>query len=123
MFDFINQIGVFGMPLIIIALIILFLTVKYSMKLWSNNTNKNIDINSILYLGVFALSLGLFSHYLGLYQATGIMAQLRPEQIAAGYGQSLLALLYGFTIFFLSAICWFGLRLKVRRLKLHPAAE
>ena len=123
MFKLINEIGVFGMPLVIIALIILFLTAKYSMKLWSSNTNKNIDINCILYLGIFALSLGLFSHYLGLYQATGIMAQLRAEQIAAGYGQSLLALLYGFVIFFLSAICWFGLRLRVRKLKLRRVAE
>lgn len=118
MLNLINEIGVLGLPLIIIALTILFLTAWYGIKLWSRKAETAIDINSIIYLGIFGLSLGVFSHFLGLYEASKIVSQLRSEQIAAGYGQSLLALLYGFAIFFIASVSWFVLRLKVRRLQL-----
>lgn len=117
MFNSLDQIGMFGLPFVMIILAILSLTVKYGIKLWSQHTATPIDINSVLYLGIFALSLGLFSHFLGLYQASGIVAQLRTEQIAAGYGQSLVALLWGFVIFFISAISWFVLRFQARKLQ------
>lgn len=121
MFNFLNKIGMVGLPLVIAALSILYLTVKYSLKLFGNNTEPSADVHNIIFIGIFALSLGLFSHYFGLYQATGIMAQLSPGQIAAGYGQSLLALLYGFGVFFSSAIAWFVLRLRLRKLQSEAA--
>jgi len=121
MFNFLNKIGMFGLPLVITALFILYLTVKYSLKLFGTNSEPPADIHNIIFLGIFALALGLFSHYFGLYQATAIMAQLSPGQIAAGYGQSLQALLYGFGIFFISAIAWFVLRLRLIKLKLEAA--
>lgn len=118
MFDFINQLGMFGFPLLIIVVAILVLTVKHSMALWGSRKDTTVDINSIIYLGMFSVVLGLYSHFQGMYQASGILAHLKPAQIAAGYGQSLRALLYGFGIFFLSAIAWFVLRYKCRKLQL-----
>ena len=119
MFSFLNQIGIFGLPMLVIALTVLFLTAKFGVRLWGNNADPNVDINSVIYLGILAVSMGVFSHFLGMYQASGIMAQLRAEQIAAGYAQSLLALLYGFGIFFISATCWFVLRYRVRKLQVR----
>ncbi|MGD8747560.1 MAG: hypothetical protein PVI44_03770 [Balneolaceae bacterium] len=114
MLDFLNQIGLFGLPLLIIALSVIILTAKYGIKLWGG-AETAVDINNIIFLGIFGLSLGIFSHFLGLYQASGFIAQLPPKQIAAGYGQSLLSLLYGFGVFFISAVAWFGLRLKMKK--------
>lgn len=118
MFDFINQLGMFGLPLFIIAITIFILTIKFAIALWGPRQAVNVDINSIIFLGMFSVVLGLYSHYLGMYQASGILAQLKPAQIAAGYGQSLRALLYGFGIFSLSAVAWFLLRYKRRKLQL-----
>lgn len=117
MFEAINSIGVAGLPLVLLAIAIVFLTIRYSLMLFRGHDGARVDINNVLYLGTFGLLLGVFSHFLGLYQGTAIMAQLRPDQIAAGYGQSLLALLYGFAVFFIAAIAWFVLRLRTRSSK------
>ena len=123
MFNFLNQIGMFGLPLLIIAIAILILSAKYSIQLWGDNQEITPDINKIVYLGILGLSLGLFSHFLGIYQASGLFAKMRPDQIAAGYGQSLLALLYGFGVFFIAASAWFLLRSKKRKLQKAERSE
>lgn len=118
MFDFINQLGMFGFPLLVIAITILALTIKFSLALWGAKQDSTVDVNSIVFLGMFCVVLGLYSHYLGMYRASGFLAKMKPAQIAAGYGQSLRALLYGFGIFCLSAVAWFILRYKRRSLQL-----
>jgi len=123
MFNFINQLGMFGFPIFVIAITILALTVKFGIALWGPKQDTTVDINSILLLGLSSVALGLYSHYLGMYQASGFLAQMKPAQIAAGYGQSLRALLYGFGIFSLSAVAWFILRYKQRKLRLSADPE
>lgn len=114
MFHILNQTGIFGLPLLLILLTVFYLTVKYSLKLWSSNSEAGVDINIIIYLGIFGLVLGLFSCFLGIYEGTKIAAQLRTEQLADGVGTALVSLLFGFAIFLFSACSWFILRLRVR---------
>jgi hypothetical protein len=112
MFNLISQSGIFGWPMAIIALSSIFLTAKYSIKLFGKKES-NVDLNKIIFLGVFALTLGVFSHYLGLYEGLQIFSYLSSDQVAGGYATSLLALLFGFGIFIVSAILWFLLRIKL----------
>lgn len=117
MYSILNQVGIFGLPLLLILLSVFFLTIRYSLKLWGNNTDVRVDINAIIYLGIFGLALGIFSYFLGLYEGVKIAAHLRLDQLASGYGVALVSLLYGFSIFLLSAIFWFVLRFRVRKLR------
>ena len=116
MFYLINQMGIFGLLLTILFLTNIFLTVKYTVILFRENDNKYVDINKLIFVGVFSLALGFFSHFLGLYEASKFITQFNDAQIANGYGQSLLPLLFGFIIFFISAISWFVLRIKIWKL-------
>jgi hypothetical protein len=116
MFNILNQLGIFGLPLFLILLTVFYLTIRYSFKLWRTNSKGGVDINIIIFLGIFGLALGVFSYFLGIYEGTKIAAQLRAEQLADGYGRALLSLLYGFVIFLLSACSWFFLRLQARKL-------
>ncbi len=117
MFSILNQVGIFGLPLLLILLSVFFLTIRYSLKLWGTEKDAQVDINAIIYLGIFGLALGIFSYFLGLYEGTKIAAQLRPDQLANGFGVALVSLLYGFSIFLVSAVFWFGLRFRVRKLR------
>jgi len=116
MFFLINQMGVFGLLLTILFLTNIFLSVKYAVKLFSKKDSSNFDINKLIFVGVFSLAVGFFSHFLGLYEASQFITQFNNTQIANGYGQSLLPLLFGFIIFFISCISWFSLRSKLRKL-------
>lgn len=116
MFTILNQIGIFGLPLLLILLSVLYLSIRYALKLWGKNTEFDVDIHAIIYLGIFGLSLGVFSYFLGLYEGTKIAAQLRPDQLAGGFATALVSLLFGFVIFFLSGISWFILRFRTRKL-------
>lgn len=118
MFNILNQVGIFGLPLLLILLSVFFLTIRYSLKLWGNDTDTQVDIHAIIYLGIFGLALGIFSYFLGLYEGTKIAGQLRPDQLANGFGVALVSLLYGFSIFLISAILWFVLRFRLRKLRL-----
>lgn len=116
MFTILNQIGIFGLPLVLVLSAVFYLSIKYALKLWGSNTEPNVDIHVIIYLGIFGLALGVFSHFLGLYEGTKIAAQLRPDQLASGYATALVSLLFGFVIFLLSGILWFVLRFRMRKL-------
>ncbi|MGD9487396.1 MAG: hypothetical protein AB7W47_05205 [Calditrichaceae bacterium] len=113
MLNLINQAGILGWPMALIALGIIFLTVKYGIKLFGKEKETNVDLNKIIHLGVFALSLGVFSHYLGLYEGLQIYSYLSAEQVAAGYAVSLVALILGLGIFIVSGLLWFLLRTKL----------
>lgn len=116
MFNILNQIGIFGLPLLLILAAVLYLTIRYSIKLWGANSEADVDIHGILFLGIFGLALGGFSYFLGLYEGTKIAAQLRPDQLAQGLGTAMVSLLTGFIIFLLSAVFWFILRWKSRKI-------
>lgn len=121
MLSILSQVGIFGLPLLLVLISVLTLSIRYSLKLWGSNTETNIDINAIIYLGIFGLTLGIFSYFLGLYEGTKVAAMMRPEQLAGGFGVALISLLYGLSIFLVSFICWFVLRFRVR--KLQPLAK
>lgn len=116
-----NQVGIFGFPLLLVALTVIYLTARYGVQLWGTHPESGVDINLVLYVGVFGLALGLFSCFLGLYEGTKIAAYLRSEQLADGIGRALVSLLAGFAIFLLSACSWFVLRMRRRKLSVTAA--
>ena len=113
MFNVINQAGILGWPMVLLLLINIFLAVKYSLKLFGSDEETNVDINKIIFIGILALSLGVFTHYLGLYQGLQLFQFLSAKQVASGYAISLVALMLGLGVFVVSGILWFYLRIKL----------
>ena len=114
MFNFISQLGTYGWPLVIIALTNVFLIFRYGIKIFGREPDRSVDINRIMIFAVLALTLGIFSHFSGLYLGLRLFAQFSSAQFAAGYAVSLLALLFGFAVFIVSLIFWFALRLRLQ---------
>ena len=102
--------------MILILLSIIILDTKYAVNLFSDKNHLHVDINKIIILGGFALSLGIFSHYLGIYQGLQMFSYMSTEQVAGGYATSLVALMLGMGIFVLSGILWFALRSRLNAL-------
>ena len=113
MFNVINQAGILGWPMVLLLLINIFLAVKYSLKLFGSDEETNVDINKIIFIGILALSFGVFTHYLGLYQGLQLFQYLSAKQVASGYAISLVALMLGLGVFVVSGILWFFLRIKL----------
>lgn len=113
MFNLISQMGLYGWPLVTLALAIVFLVIRYGIKLFGSAPTKSVDINQIIILAVLALALGVFSHFSGLYMGLRLFTQFSTAQFAAGYAVSLVALLFALVIFIISTIFWFVLRLKL----------
>lgn len=121
MFDIINQAGILGWPMVLVLLGNIFLTVKYSIKLFGSDKEASMDLNKLLFLGLFALLLGIFSHYLGVFQGLQMYSYLTADQVAGGYAMSLVALLLGIFIFTISGILWFFLRMKLNSLNMKAS--
>lgn len=114
MLNLISQAGILGWPMVLIALANIILAVRYGIKLYGSDKETSVDLNKIIFLGVLALSLGVFTHYLGLYQGLQIYSYLSAAQVAGGYATSLVALMIGLVIFIVSGILWFVLRCKLK---------
>jgi hypothetical protein len=112
MFDLISQMGIFGILLVLILISTLSLSLKYFFTLYKTKTATDVDIDRVLFLGFFALAVGFFSHYLGIYEASRIAEHLKLEHVFSGYGNSLRALLFAFFTFFIAGFAWFALRSK-----------
>ncbi len=117
MLSFINQIGPFGWLLTLIAVITVVLFIKFAVALFGPAAKTKVDIGLLTFFGALGLSVGAFSTLLGLYQGLQIFSQLSSTQIAAGFSQALLALLFGLFIFILASVLWLVLRLRLRKLQ------
>lgn len=112
MFTFFVNGGLFMWPMLVMALIIVFLSVKNFIAIYitKNSANSSSSVNSILFWAGMCTLLGFFAHYLGIYNAMhSIQAakDISPVILAGGYQVSLIPILSGITILFFSLILWF----------------
>jgi uncharacterized membrane protein len=115
MFDFLYMGGPFMYLLAVIATVVLWLAVKNTILLYRQNgdTQKSTNINAILFWGCIALLLGVFGHFMGIYQAMqAIMAanDISPAIVAGGYVMSLSTIIFGMGILLFSSVSWFYLK-------------
>jgi len=120
MISFIRQGGGFMWPIVIMALVILYLTVKNLVTIYirkeTKNTQQTHSINSILFWGVMCALLGFLGHYWGIYlamQAISQVSDISPQILAGGYQVSLVTILTGMTLLIFSSVIWFIFRRKV----------
>ncbi len=116
MLNFIGQLGTWGPLLILLTLAIIVLVVRYGLKLFGSEPDKSVDINKIMILATLVITIGAFSHFSGLYSGLQIYGEMSPAMFAGGYAVSLIAMMFGFVVFILSTLCWFGLRTRLQRL-------
>jgi biopolymer transport protein ExbB/TolQ len=108
---------------LIIALLILFLSIKKAIQLFGKQEapkpTMESGINAIVFWGAISAIFGFFSHYLGVYYAMIAISQandISPAIVAYGYSMSLITILTGLMIFILSAIIWFVLRWRYKQI-------
>jgi hypothetical protein len=100
----------------IIFLTILFIAGKKIYDLVSNSgkdTSKQMDVSSVLQLGIFAAVFGIFGQCIGLFQAFMAIEEagdISPAMIFGGLKVSMITTLYGLLIFLISFLIWFGLK-------------
>ncbi len=116
MFNFIGQLGTWGPLLLLLTLAIVFLVVKYGLKLFAGQPDKSADINNIMILATLVIAIGAFSHFSGLYSGLQIYGEISPAMFAGGYAVSLVAMMFGFVVFIVSTLCWFALRIRLQSL-------
>lgn len=117
MIEFIMMGGPFMLIQLVIACAIAWLTIA---KLYVTFRKKDIDreyynngVNAIIFWGGMGLLLGIFGHFLGVYQAMNAIRMandISPAIVAGGYAMSLSTVLFGLGMFLFSAIIWFYLR-------------
>ncbi len=95
---------------IVVIVLTIMLLVKVAVKKEAD-TKKLRDL--ILFLGSFAFLWGMLGQVLGMIQAMGAIERagdISPAIIAGGFKISLLAPVYGFTLFIISYLVWFVVR-------------
>jgi hypothetical protein len=119
MFDYIGQLGLYGWPMVIMAVLNVVLVIRYAVKLFGQDPDQSVDINSIMILAGLVLTIGAYSHYSGLQSGLQMFGQFTPPMFAGGYAVSLNPLLFGLTVFIFSGCFWFGLRFRLRQIATH----
>ena len=115
MFDFLREGGPFMYLLGIIAVVVVWLALKnmYIQFRQNGESGTHSGVNAILFWGCIALLLGVFGHFMGVYQAMqSIMAanDISPAIVAQGYIMSLSTIIFGMGILLFSSVSWFYLR-------------
>jgi hypothetical protein len=75
---------------------------------------KSVFMNdAILFMGFLSLAWGIFGQISGMFQAAGAIVragEISPDLIWQGLRVSLIPVIMGFVVLFISAISWFFLR-------------
>jgi biopolymer transport protein ExbB/TolQ len=125
MFTLFMQGGFYMWPLLLFAIIILVLSIKKIIDLFFKPDLSQVKlesgINSILFWGGMSVLIGFLGHFHGLYlamQAISRASDISPAIVAMGYGVSLITVLFGLLILLISALIWFVLRWRLKKLTL-----
>ena len=127
MIEFILMGGPFMLIQLVIAGSVAWLSIaKFYVTFRKKEIDKeyyNNGVNAIIFWGGMGLLLGIFGHFMGVYQAMNAIRMandISPAIVAGGYAMSLSTVLFGLGIFLFSAIIWFYLRSWSNRHH-HPA--
>jgi biopolymer transport protein ExbB/TolQ len=120
---FIKQMGPFGFLMIIISVVIAALAIKKAIDLFAGKDRAPAvlerGLHAILFWGVIAAVLGVLGQISGIYNALNAIyraTEIDPRIIYMGFAESFTTTLYGLWVLLLSAIIWFALFMKYKRL-------
>lgn len=123
MFDLFIEGGWDFMSLItIMALVMLFFSFKAAARVFGDSEAKAaLHSGSLYYIrffGMLALVTGVLGQIIGLYEAMKQIAAdggITQAVLAGGFRVSSITTLYGFIVFILAHLIWFGLDFKARK--------
>jgi hypothetical protein len=105
----------------IMALVMLFFSFKAAARIFGHSEAKAAPHSNSLYyirfFGMLALVTGVLGQVVGLYEAMKQIAEeggITQAVLAAGFRVSSITTLYGFIVFLLAHLIWFGLDYKAR---------
>ena len=120
---FIKQMGPFGFLMIIISVVIAALAIKKAVDLFARKDRAPADLerglHAILFWGIIAAVLGVLGQISGIYNALNAIVratEISPRVIYTGFAESFTTTLYGLWVVLLSAIVWFALFMRYKRL-------
>jgi biopolymer transport protein ExbB/TolQ len=115
--------GVFGYPLMIIAIVIIVLIVKKVVDLWVRKDlspqKLESGLHGILFWGAVSALFGVLGQITGIYNALNAIiraTEISPNVIARGFAESFTTTIFGLEILLISAIVWFILYGRYRKL-------
>ena len=120
---YIKQMGPFGYLMIIISVVIVALAIKKAIDLFAGKERSAAELerglHAILFWGVIASVLGVLGQISGIYHALNAIVratEISPRVICMGFAESFTTTIYGLWTLFLSAIIWFALFTRYKRL-------
>ncbi len=120
---FVKQMGPFGFLMIIISVVIAALAIKKAVDLFARTDRAPADLerglHAILFWGVIASVLGVLGQISGIYNALNAIyraTEIDPRIIYMGFAESFTTTLYGLWVLLLSAIIWFALYMRYKRI-------
>jgi biopolymer transport protein ExbB/TolQ len=115
--------GIFGLPMILIAIAIAVLTIKKVVDLFVKKDLPSHKLQSglhaILFWGAVCAVFGILGQVTGTYNALGVIMKAReisPNMVAQGFAESLTTTIFGLGVLLVSAIIWFILFGRYRKL-------
>lgn len=127
MIAFINQMGIFGKVLIVIALYILVQIVRKGIHLFGGKSADPLKLerglHSIIFWGAVSAVLGVLAQVTGIYNALNAIIrakEISPNVIARGFAESFTTTMFGLTVLIISAIVWYLYLSRFRKLALVP---
>jgi hypothetical protein len=103
----------FMLLITLLAISMLFFTVKSIIGIYVKNNHSGKGVNYILMFGSLAFIIGILAQAIGMFSAFEAIQQagdISPGLIAAGIRVSMIAPLYGLIIFIISIPIWAVLR-------------
>jgi biopolymer transport protein ExbB/TolQ len=115
--------GIYRFPMIIIALAIAVLIVRKVIDLYIRKDlppqKLEAGLHAILFWGAVSAVLGFLGQITGIYNALGAIMRataISPSVIAQGFAESFTTTIFGIEILLVSAIVWFILYGRYRKL-------
>jgi biopolymer transport protein ExbB/TolQ len=121
MVDFFKQGGLFMWPILIVAIVILWIAARSWLRtrtLEGSDAVVETGVDAVLFWGVWVLVIGLLGTFTGIYQAAGAIERapaVSANLIWGGVRVALTTTLAGFLVFAVAALMWLGLRFSYRR--------
>ena len=109
--QFIKMSGMFGVPLLILTVVIAGLIIRAAMTLKRKSAEGTVF--SILFWGFVAAVLGFLGQCSGLYNgltAISRASEINPRVVQQGLAESFSTTLWGGTLLLVSGVAWFVLR-------------
>lgn len=103
--------GILTIILILAFVVAIYFALKIS-KGGADAEKLRSRLSNLKSIGLFGLVVGVFGQLIGLYEAFNAieeMGDISPGLIAGGLKVSMITTLYGFVIFLLCYLLWFGL--------------